>query len=368
MVDAERLKKNWSLVAAHGDQVPLYFYSVLFLTHPETRDMFPMNMAAQRDKLVTALGAVVSNVDTIEHVVPALQDLGRDHRKFGALRGHYPAVGEALVATLEHFSGPHWTPAIAADWTAAYGLVAATMADAADEAAHYTPAWWDAEVVAHDRRDLETAVITVAPGRRFDYLPGQSFSMCTDLRPRVWRQYTPANAPRADGTLELHVRAVDGGEVSTALVSLLRPGDALRLGPATGSGLTLQQGHGPIAMIAGGTGVAPMKALIEQLAAAPRPTSLYWGARTPAGHYCLDEMRALAAAYEWLEFTPCADEDLFGAGVRIGSPAELAVADRRCVGAAVYLCGPPGMVEASGKHLVASGVRAEAIHFEPFGE
>ncbi|RRR99331.1 globin domain-containing protein [Glycomyces terrestris] len=368
MIDADRLKKNWSLVAAHGEQVPLYFYSTLFLTHPETRDLFPMNMAAQRDKLVNALGAVVSNVDTIDEVVPTLQALGRDHRKFGALRGHYPAVGEALLATLEHFSGPHWTPAIAADWAEAYGLVSATMADAADAAAHYTPAWWDAEVVAHDRRDLETAVLTLAPGTRLDYLPGQSVSLCTNLRPRVWRQYTPANAPRADGTFDLHVRAVDGGEVSSALVSLVRPGDTLRVGPATGTGLTLRPGRGPVAMIAGGTGVAPMKALVEQLAAAPRPTSLYWGSRTPAGLYCLDQLRALAAAYDWLDLVPCVDEDMFGSGIRIGSPAELAVAHGRCAGADVYVCGPPGMVESARKHLAASGVRSEAVHFEPTGE
>nr|BFF25346.1 hypothetical protein GCM10025732_33110 [Glycomyces mayteni] len=150
-----------------------------------------MNMAAQRDKLVNALGAVVSNVDTIDAVVPTLQALGRDHRKFGALRGHYPAVGEALLATLEHFSGAHWTPAIAADWAAAYELVAATMADAADAAAHYTPAWWDAEVVGHERRDLETAIITIAPGTRLDFTPGQSVSLCTSLRPRAWRTYSP---------------------------------------------------------------------------------------------------------------------------------------------------------------------------------
>lgn len=367
MIDADRLKKNWSLVAAHGEQVPLYFYSTLFLTHPETRDLFPMNMAAQRDKLVTALGAVVSNVDTIDAVVPTLQALGRDHRKFGALRGHYPAVGAALLATLEHFSGPHWTPAIAADWAAAYELVAATMADAADAAAHYTPPWWDAEVVAHERRDLETAMITLDPKNRLDYVAGQSVSLCTSLRPRAWRHYSPANAPRPDGTIDLHVRAVDGGEVSTALVSLLRPGDKLRVGPAFGSGLTLRPGSGPVTMIAGGTGVAPMKALIEQLAASPRRTSLYWGARSPAGLYCLDQMRALAARYDWLELVPCVDEDLFGSGIRVGAPAELAVAHGRGAGADVYVCGPSGMVESSRKYLVDAGTRAEAIHFEPSG-
>ncbi|GAB3645981.1 globin domain-containing protein [Glycomyces tarimensis] len=369
MIDAERLKKNWSLVAAHGDQVPLYFYSTLFLSHPEVRDMFPMNMANQRDKLVTALGTVVSNVDTIDQVVPALQQLGRDHRKFGALRDHYPAVGEALLATLEHFSGPHWTPAIASDWAAAYELVAATMADAADEVAGRAPAWWDAEVVAHDRLDLDTAVITVATGSRLDYLPGQSVTLCTSLRPRVWRHYTPANAPRADGTIEFHVRAVDGGEVSTALVTIVQPGDRLRLGPAVGNGLTLRGGgNRPICMLAGGTGVAPMKALLEQVATNPRRVSLYWGARSATGLYCLNDLRALEARYDWLEFVPCADEDLFGSGVRIGSPAELSLAQRRCAGADVYVCGPPGMVEASRKLLFDSGIPTDAVHYEPWGE
>ncbi|GAB3234929.1 FAD-binding oxidoreductase [Glycomyces halotolerans] len=369
MVNADRLKKNWSLVASHGDQVPLYFYSTLFLTHPETRDMFPMNMAAQRDKLVTALGTVVSNVDTIDRVVPHLQQLGRDHRKFGALRDHYPAVGQALLATLEHFSGPHWTPAIASDWAAAYDLVAATMADAADEATPHTPAWWDADVVAHDRRDLETAVITLATRSRLDYLPGQSLTLCTELRPRVWRHYTPANAPRRDGTIDLHVRAVDGGEVSTALVGALRPGDQVRLGPAVGTGLTLRDtGPRPALMLAGGTGLAPMKALIEHIAAAPRPVTLYWGSRSASALYDLDDMRVLETKYDWLECTPCADEDLFGRGVRIGAPAELAIADGRCAGAEIYLCGPTGMVEASHRLLVGAGVRASAIHYESLGE
>ena len=369
MVNADRLKKNWSLVAAHGDKVPLYFYSTLFLTHPETRDMFPMNMAAQRDKLVTALGTVVSNVDTIDQVVPVLRQLGRDHRKFGALRDHYPAVGQALLATLEHFSGAHWTPAIASDWAAAYELVSATMADAADEVAHASPAWWDAEVVAHDRRGLETAVITLDPGSRLDYRPGQSVTLCTSLRPRVWRHYTPANAPRTDRTIDLHVRAVDGGEVSTALVSIVRPGDRVRLGPAMGTGLTLHDdGTGPVTMIAGGTGLSPMLALLQQIAAAPRPVSLYWGARSAPALYYLDELRAFESRHDWFEFVPCADEDLFGSGVRIGSPAELSLAHGRCTGAEIYVCGPPGMVESSRKLLLDTGIRADAIHYEPSGE
>ena len=50
-------------MTAHGDQVPLFFYSTLFLTNPSVREMFPVSMANQRDKLVDALGQVISRVD-----------------------------------------------------------------------------------------------------------------------------------------------------------------------------------------------------------------------------------------------------------------------------------------------------------------
>ena len=88
-MDAQRLKDNFAKVAVYGDEVPLFFYSDLFLRHPETREFFPVAMNAQRDRLVQALMQIVSNVDNLSEVVPFIQGLGRDHRKFGAVAGHY---------------------------------------------------------------------------------------------------------------------------------------------------------------------------------------------------------------------------------------------------------------------------------------
>ena len=72
-MDAAALKESWAIVAKSGDEVPLYFYSHLFLSHPELRELFPISMAAQRDKLVTALGTIVSNVDKVEEVKPFIE-------------------------------------------------------------------------------------------------------------------------------------------------------------------------------------------------------------------------------------------------------------------------------------------------------
>jgi len=102
-VDIPAMRASFGKAAAHGDQVPLWFYSHLFLTHPETREMFPVSMAHQRDRLFAALGEVMARVDDLDALVPVLQQLGRDHRKFGAVAAHYPAVGASLLATLAHF-------------------------------------------------------------------------------------------------------------------------------------------------------------------------------------------------------------------------------------------------------------------------
>jgi len=227
------MRANFAKAAAAGDETPLYFYSHLFLSHPETRAMFPVSMAHQRDRLFSALGDVVARVDDLDALVPILQALGRDHRKFGTLAAHYPAVGASLLATLEHFDDD-WSPELAKSWSEAYDVVASVMIEAAEEAAGQ-PAWWEADVVAHDRRTIDVAVLLVRPRARYDYLPGQSVSLETELRPRLWRYYSPANAPRPDGLLELHVKARDGGPVSSALVHRVGVGDVLRLARPSGT-------------------------------------------------------------------------------------------------------------------------------------
>src|SRR6476619_3897346 len=162
-MDPAALKSSWALVAKAGDEVPLFFYSHLFLSHPEVREMFPVSMAAQRDKLVGALGAVVSNATQLDEVVPFLQQLGRDHRRFSVVADHYSAVGASLLATLQHFLGAAWTSELAADWAEAYGLVATVMVQAAEDSAENSPAWWPGEVLGVDRRTMDVTIVQIHP-------------------------------------------------------------------------------------------------------------------------------------------------------------------------------------------------------------
>ena len=292
-MDIPAMRANFAKAAATGDEAPLYFYSHLFLSHPETRAMFPVSMAHQRDRLFSALGDVVARVDDLDSLVPILQQLGRDHRKFGTLAAHYPAVGASLLATLEHFDD-QWGPDLAKDWTEAYTLVAEVMIAAADEAAE-APAWWDADVVGHEVRAIDVAVLRVRPRARYDYLPGQSLSLETGVRPRLWRYYSPANAPRPDGLLELHVKARDGGPVSSALVRRVGVGDVVRLGPPVGHIALADDSDRDLLLVAGGTGLAPATALIDQVArqGPPRRADLFVGARTEHASYDRVALRRL---------------------------------------------------------------------------
>jgi NAD(P)H-flavin reductase/hemoglobin-like flavoprotein len=369
-MDPVALKNSWALVAKAGDEVPLFFYSHLFLSHPEVREMFPVSMAAQRDKLVTALGAVVSNATQLDQVVPLLQQLGRDHRRFGAVAAHYSAVGASLLATLQHFLGAAWTSELAADWAEAYGLVATVMVQAAEDSAESSPAAWNGEVLGVDRRTMDVTVVQIHPEQPLDYRPGQSVALEIPYRPRRWRYYSPANAPRPDGSFELHIGLVPGGQVSGPAVRSLKRGDPVRIGAPVGDTLKLPDGGAQnLVMIAGGTGLAPFRAMLEQLdrrtaGDVPR-VHLFHGARMPWNLYEHKQLTNLTQR-PWFSYTPVVSDDGSYPGRR-GRVGAVAAAQAPWPDCTTLVCGSPAMVRNTVAELTAAGVPATDIHTESLG-
>ena len=364
-MDVAAMRANFGKAAANGDEAPLYFYSHLFLSHPETRQLFPVSMAHQRDRLFAALGDVVARVDDLDALVPILQQLGRDHRKFGTVAAHYPAVGASLLATLEHFDD-EWTPELAKDWTEAYTLVAEVMVAAADEAAEQ-PAWWDADVVAHERRSIDVAVLWIRPRARFDHLAGQSVSLETDLRPRLWRYYSPANAPRPDGLLELHVKARDGGPVSSVLVRRVGVGDVLRLGPPVGHLALDTASDRDLLLVAGGMGLAPLKALIDQVArqGPARRVDLFAGFVTEDHIYDRADLRRLTEEHPWLTVTFAVSDDKTS-DLEQGDVGDVVLRHGPWLSREVFVAGPAPMVDDTVTRLRQHGVPQQRIRSEVF--
>ncbi|HEY0718315.1 MAG TPA: globin domain-containing protein [Streptosporangiaceae bacterium] len=368
-MDVARLRESFAHVAVHGDELPLFFYADLFLKHPEVRDMFPISMAAQRDHLTGALVKIISQVDNVDALTRFLQGLGRGHRKFGVIAEHYGAVGASLLATLEHFSGPAWTPELAAEWTAAYELIGSVMMAAASADEKVRPPWWPGTIVAHEPRSFDVSVLLVQPEPRIDYLPGQSVAIECPSRPRLWRYYSMANAPRQDGLLEFHVRLIDGGAVSMALTSSEAVGTKVRLGPPMGV-LTLSQpnpGRG-LLLVAGSTGLAPLKAILEQVTTLPEPPNvqLFFGARTVDGLYDLENLEKMAAGYRWLTVTPVVSDDPTFAG-EIGNLPDVVTRHGDWSGHDAYLAGPTEMVRDAAASLAAAGLAQDHIRIEDFG-
>jgi NAD(P)H-flavin reductase/hemoglobin-like flavoprotein len=366
-VDIARLKSSFAKVAMHGDEVPLHFYSDLFLKHPETRDMFPVSMKAQRAHLVAALASIVSSVDDADALTAFAADLGRDHRKFGTLAEHYEAVGDSLLATFAYFCGAAWDAPLEADWKSAYELIAGAMVAAAREDEKHNPAYWKGTVVARERRAFDISVLTVQPEPRLDYLPGQSVAIESPARPRLWRYYSMANAPRADGSVEFHIRLIDAGAVSMALITHAPDGAELRIGPPVGS-LRLDPVSGrEILMVAGSTGLAPLKAMIEQLAGLSQPPAvhLFFGARAADGLYDLPGLEKFAAGHRWLTVVPVVSSGR-SPGLT-GTLPDTVMRSGTWSAHDAYIAGPTEMVQDSAARLAAAGMPAAQIHVEDFG-
>ncbi|MFD7838416.1 globin domain-containing protein [Streptomyces sp. NPDC059761] len=362
--DAVLIRRTLEEIAPIADRVTSYFYALVFTGHPEVRGMFPAAMDAQRDRLLKALLTAAEHIDDPEVLVPYLRRLGTGHRRYGTVAGHYPVVGEALIGALSRYAQQTWGPETQAAWVRAYTVMSQTMIDAAGEDEVKSPAWWHAEVVSHDLRTPDIAVLTVRPDQPYPFLAGQYTSLETPWWPRVWRHYSFASAPRADGLLSFHVKAVPAGWVSNALVRHARPGDVLRLGPPAGSMVVDHTTDNGMLCLGGGTGIAPIKALIEDVAVhgERRPVEVFFGARSDGGLYDKDTLLGLQRSHPWLSVRPVVGEGLAGQLPQaIGEHGPWSSYD-------AFVSGPPAMIRSGVSELKRIGIPGDRIRFDAVEE
>lgn len=263
---ARLLKESWTLVEDDRARLGGHFYARLFLLDPALRQLFPVQMTGQGDRLLEAIITAIHTVDDPESFDEFLRALGRDHRKYHVADQHYATVGVALLDALRSTAGDGWNLEYDQAWREAYAAIAALMiAGAADDE---DPPFWHAEVLTHQRYGPDTAVLTCrALQHPLRWRAGQYVSLEVPRHhPRVWRNYSVANAPKGDNVLEFHVRSPGAGWVSGALVRRVRPGELLRLAAPMGSMTLDRASDRDILCVAGGVGLAPIKALVEELA------------------------------------------------------------------------------------------------------
>jgi NAD(P)H-flavin reductase/hemoglobin-like flavoprotein len=361
------IRSSFAAVAPKADDLTQLFYGWLFRIAPETRDLFPVTMELQRTRLLRALVHVVQMVDRPDELTTFLRQLGRDHRKFGVVGEHYDKVGEALVGALRETAGPVlWTREVEDAWVGAYGIVSQAMQEAAD--AERGPAVWMARVMEHRRISQDLAVVRVQTSQPVPYLAGQYVSVETPQRPRMWRSMSPANAPGPDCVLEFHVRTVPGGWVSRAIVSHARVGDVWRIGPPMGQMTLDPRGRSDLLMVAGGTGLAPARAIIEQLVVegTDRKVALFVGARTWPDLYDIDSLRRSAQENPWLTVVPVVEDDGRPFGAETGTLGEVVARYGAWADREITVSGSPPMVRATVSALLDAGTPFLNIHYDPY--
>jgi NAD(P)H-flavin reductase/hemoglobin-like flavoprotein len=361
------VKESFAHVMSEGPAAMEYFYSRLFAANPDSMALFPTSMIAQRERMFDALARIVWSLDNQPGCAEILGQLGRDHRRFGVTEQYYSAFFAALRDTAEHFIGSAWTAETATAWKVALDYMSATMRAAAGQDAQTSPRWWIAEIISHELRAPGVAVIRLRPSAPLPHQAGQYVPVQVTRWPRAWRPYSIANAPRAGGPIELHVRAVPGGQVSNTLVYHSMTGDCVLLGPASGA-MTLAESDRDLLCVAGGTGLAPIKALIEQALATPPPgrarkITLFVGARQHFDLYDYEDLQLLESACPALHVIPVLSEDLGYNGL-CGMLPDVVGGHGLFENTDAYICGPAGMVSRTAA-LLAAAIPAGQIHHDP---
>jgi propane monooxygenase reductase subunit len=222
-------------------------------------------------------------------------------------------------------------------------------------------------------RDIVSLRLTPIEPGKFDFKPGQYADLHipgTDEH----RSFSMATTQSTTDEVEFLVKRYPGGKFSALLDGRIQAGDELSLTGPYGS-FTLKEGHVlPVVCIGGGAGMAPILSLLRHMneTGNRRPAKFYYGARTAADLFYLDEVLRLGEGLTDFEFVACLSESADGAVPDTVTVEEGMVTDvvaRRVADIGkteVYLCGPPPMVDAALAFLESSSVPKDQVFYDSF--
>lgn len=224
------------------------------------------------------------------------------------------------------------------------------------------------QVVAKEALSEDVLRLRLEVPDGLSYRAGQFVSLVRD--DGLVRPYSLASVPDEDDTLELHVRVVPGGSMTTWMRDALTPGTKLSLRGPAGSCFYVPAGLDERLLLAGtSTGVAPLVGIVrDALRRGHRGRiDLYFGSVVRRGLYLLDELRARFAAHDNVRVHACVLEGEDDDGVRRASLESAVLEDTDGFsGARAFLCGHPDLVRALQKKLFLAGVSLGRIHADPF--
>ncbi len=199
------------------------------------------------------------------------------------------------------------------------------------------------------------------------YLAGQYLDVLLPGGKR--RAFSIANAPHLGPEIELHVRQVAGGDFTHRVFNQLSAGAVLRVEAPLGTFVPREDSERPMILVAGGTGFAPIKALVEHFLhlGSRRIMQVYWGARTPQELYLRALPEQWAKLNPTLSFIPVLSDVETAAGERSGFVHEAVLADHPDLSAFdVYMSGPPALIDAGRRSFVQAGLPEDRLYYDSF--
>ena len=222
------------------------------------------------------------------------------------------------------------------------------------------------ERAAHDVMILH---LNLPQSERLAFLAGQYLEIL--LKDGQRRSFSLANPPHAGEFLELHIRHVPNGQFTDHVFLRMRERDLLRFRGPLGTFFLREESERPIIFVAGGTGFAPIKAIIGHALAKDihRPMHLYWGVRAQRDLYRHTLAESWTRAIPTLRYTPVLSEptpeDRWQG--RTGFVHEAVAADYPDFSEyEVYASGPPPMIEAIKRTFFPRGLSPERLFFDSF--
>lgn len=221
-------------------------------------------------------------------------------------------------------------------------------------------------------KDIVSLRLDVVEPATFEFKPGQYVDLSIPGTQEK-RSFSIATTQSTPDKLEFLIKKYPGGVFAGMLENGLEPGTEIMVNGPYGS-CTLRNGHVlPLVCIGGGAGMAPLLSLLRHISEAgiQRPVRFYYGARTAADLFCLDEIASLGEKITDFSFTACLSESAADAPAGV-SVAEGNVTDivNGCESdlsrTEVYFCGPPPMVDAALALAEQHSVPRDQIFYDSF--
>lgn len=386
----EIIKSTAPVLEEHGVAITTVFYKNMFENHPELLNIFN-HMNQKEGRQQTALANLVyeaaKNIDRLESLLPAVEQVGHKHRALGVKPEHYPIVGEHLIGGIKEVLGDGATDEIITAWTEAYGVIAQVFIDVENNmykaAKEQAGGWKDFKEFEVVDKVKESEVITSFYLKAKDgdsipsYEPGQYITVRVQTPGDKYtsiRHYSLSTAPGKDYfriSVKKEADVEPHGKVSSYLHDHVGVGDTVEVSAPAGDFVLNKEETAPVALISGGVGITPMITMLEELvnSKSDRDVTFIHAARNEAVHAFKEDVTKMVNELQNGSFYYGYNmpENKEGGHHFNGYLNEDFLANKVSKETVCYIVGPVPFMKSVAQILAKLGISEENIRYEFFG-